>query len=119
MRDFLPCTNLDAMTAFVPDQVVVSGHFDSTGSTTSSRAPGAHGCASGVVAILEALRVIAAAKYKLFNMLEFHFFSREEGGLLGSRDVINSYVRNRVGVLAVTDQVWCFSVRGLKAIADG
>ncbi|KAI0803683.1 Zn-dependent exopeptidase [Xylaria sp. FL0064] len=84
--------------------VVVSAHYDSIGSTTSGRAPGADDNASGVVVVLEALRVLAEAKYGPANTLEFHFYSGEEGGLLGSRDVFNSYVRSGVEVLAVMNQ---------------
>ncbi|KAJ2990374.1 hypothetical protein NUW58_g2980 [Xylaria curta] len=84
--------------------VIVSAHYDSVGSTTSGRAPGADDNASGVVVVLEALRVLAEAKYAPSNTLEFHFYSGEEGGLLGSRDVFNSYVRSGVDVLAVMNQ---------------
>ncbi|KAH6984304.1 hypothetical protein BKA56DRAFT_481308 [Ilyonectria sp. MPI-CAGE-AT-0026] len=84
--------------------VIVSAHYDSVGSTTSGRAPGADDNASGVVVILEALRILAEAKYAPKNTLEFHFYSGEEGGLLGSRDVMQSYVSSGVNVLAVVNQ---------------
>ncbi|KAH8157071.1 hypothetical protein CIB48_g11175 [Xylaria polymorpha] len=84
--------------------VVVSAHYDSIGSTTSGRAPGADDNASGIVVVLEALRVLAEAKFAPANTLEFHFYSGEEGGLLGSRDVFNSYVSKGVDVLAVMNQ---------------
>ncbi|KAJ8121872.1 hypothetical protein O1611_g9986 [Lasiodiplodia mahajangana] len=58
----------------------------------------------GVVVVLEALRVLAEAKYAPANTLEFHFYSGEEGGLLGSRDVFNSYSRSGVEVLAAMNQ---------------
>ncbi|KAI5778021.1 hypothetical protein EDC01DRAFT_635239 [Geopyxis carbonaria] len=84
--------------------VIVSAHFDSVGSTISGRAPGADDNASGVVAILEALRVLAAAAYAPTNTLEFHFYSGEEGGMLGSRDVMQAYVAAGTPVLAVVNQ---------------
>ena len=84
--------------------VIVSAHFDSIGSTTSGRAPGADDNASGVVVVLEALRVLAAAKYKPKNSLEFHFYAAEEGGLLGSRAIMNSYAAAGKNVLAVVNQ---------------
>ncbi|KAH8893087.1 Zn-dependent exopeptidase [Thozetella sp. PMI_491] len=84
--------------------VVVSAHYDSIGSTTSGRAPGADDNASGVIVILEALRVFAEAKYKPTNTLEFHFYSGEEGGMLGSRDVMQSYASSGVNVVAVMNQ---------------
>lgn len=84
--------------------VIVSAHYDSIGSTTSGRAPGADDNASGVVVVLEALRVLAEAKYAPANTLEFHFYSGEEGGLLGSRDVFTSYANSGVDVIAVMNQ---------------
>ncbi|KAF7540797.1 hypothetical protein G7Z17_g12105 [Cylindrodendrum hubeiense] len=84
--------------------VIVSAHYDSIGSTTSGRAPGADDNASGVVVILEALRVLADSGYSPKNTLEFHFYSGEEGGMLGSRDVMQAYVTAGVDVLAVVNQ---------------
>ncbi|KAI0020371.1 Zn-dependent exopeptidase [Xylariomycetidae sp. FL0641] len=84
--------------------VVVSAHYDSIGTTTSGRAPGADDNASGVVVILEALRVLAEAGYEPENTLEFHFYSGEEGGCVGSRDVFNTYAKNDVDVIAVMNQ---------------
>ncbi|KAH7133835.1 hypothetical protein EDB81DRAFT_695529 [Dactylonectria macrodidyma] len=84
--------------------VVVSAHYDSIGTTTSGRAPGADDNASGVVVILEALRILANAGYKPTNTLEFHFYSGEEGGLLGSRDIMNAYASAGTNVLAVVNQ---------------
>lgn len=74
------------------------------GSTASGQAPGADDNASGIVVILDALRVFAAARFAPTNTLEFHFYSGEEGGLLGSRDVMNNYASNGVQVLAAVNQ---------------
>ncbi|KAI5920915.1 bacterial leucyl aminopeptidase [Camillea tinctor] len=108
VKQFTHSYNQPSVIAAIPGTsgsvVVVSAHYDSVGSSTSGRAPGADDNASGVVTILEALRVLAAAKYKPGNTLEFHFYSGEEGGLLGSRDVFNSYASNDVDVLAVMNQ---------------
>lgn len=84
--------------------VVVSAHYDSTAGSATAKAPGADDDASGVVVILEALRILAAAKYKGANTLEFHFYSGEEGGLLGSRDVMNAYKKAGTDVRAVMNQ---------------
>jgi leucyl aminopeptidase len=54
--------------------------------------------------MMEALRVLAAAKYVPKNTLEFHFYSGEEGGLLGARAVMQDYVRRGVNVLAFMNQ---------------
>lgn len=56
------------------------------------------------MAILDALRVLAEAQFKPTNTLEFHFYSGEEGGTLGSRDVFQSYKRAGAQVLAVMNQ---------------
>ncbi|KAI8625092.1 Zn-dependent exopeptidase [Xylariaceae sp. FL1651] len=107
-KQFTHSYNQPSVIAAIPGSssqvVIVSAHYDSIGSTTSGRAPGADHNASGVVVILEALRVLAEAKYAPENTLEFHFYSGEEGGLLGSCDVFNSYVQKGVDVLAVMNQ---------------
>ena len=54
--------------------------------------------------MLESLRVLAAAKYAPKNTLEFHFYSGEEGGLLGARAVMQDYVKRSVKVLALVNQ---------------
>ncbi|KAK6819653.1 hypothetical protein PG995_011051 [Apiospora arundinis] len=108
VKQFTHSYNQPSVIAAIPgtsgEVVVVSAHYDSIGSTTSGRAPGADDNASGVVVILEALRVLAEAKFKPANTLEFHFYSGEEGGLQGSRGVMQSYARSGVKVLAVMNQ---------------
>ncbi|KAH6842602.1 hypothetical protein B0I37DRAFT_313906 [Chaetomium sp. MPI-CAGE-AT-0009] len=86
------------------DLVIVSAHYDSTGGSSSARGPGADDNGSGVVTILEALRVLANAGVKPKNTLEFHFYGGEEGGLLGSRDVFANYKSSGKTVLAVINQ---------------
>ena len=80
--------------------IVVGAHFDSTGGSSTARGPGADDNGSGVVVILEALRVLADNTYKPKNTLEFHFYSGEEGGLLGSADVWRNYKATGKNVLA-------------------
>ncbi|KAH6617672.1 hypothetical protein B0J18DRAFT_451171 [Chaetomium sp. MPI-SDFR-AT-0129] len=87
-----------------PDLVIVSAHYDSTGGSSSARGPGADDNGSGVVVILEALRVLAQAKFKPGATLEFHFYAGEEGGLLGSQGVFASYKSSGKKVLAVVNQ---------------
>lgn len=57
------------------------------------RAPGADDDGSGTVTILEAYRAILEARYIPTSPLEFHFYAAEEGGLLGSLDIVDSYVK--------------------------
>ncbi|KKA26478.1 hypothetical protein TD95_005291 [Thielaviopsis punctulata] len=86
------------------DLVVVGAHFDSTGGSSSARGPGAEDNGSGVVALMEALRVMAEADFAPENTLEFHFYSGEEGGLLGSADIWQSYKKQRKSVVGFLNQ---------------
>ncbi|KAF9694590.1 hypothetical protein EKO04_007409 [Ascochyta lentis] len=110
VKQFTHSYNQPSVIATIPGQsanvVVVSGHFDSINQAnpTTGRAPGADDNASAVVTILESLRVLAAANYAPKNTLEFHFYSGEEGGLLGARAVMQDYVKRSVKVLAVMNQ---------------
>ncbi|KAH8155685.1 uncharacterized protein LAJ45_00695 [Morchella importuna] len=84
--------------------VVIGAHLDSVGTTTSGRAPGADDNNSGTVTILEAFRVLANAKFAPTNTLEFHWYAGEEGGLLGSRAIFNSYASAGRNIKAVLVQ---------------
>ncbi|KAF6795052.1 leucine aminopeptidase [Colletotrichum sojae] len=84
--------------------VIVGAHFDSTGGSSTARGPGADDNGSGVVVILEALRVLANAGFKPKNTLEFHFYGGEEGGLLGSQAVFANYKSAGKRVLAFVNQ---------------
>lgn len=110
-----PLGSLQALT-HIP-QVIVGAHYDSTGGSSTARGPGADDNGSGVVTILEALRVIAASGFKPKNTLEFHFYAGEEGGLLGSQAVFANYASTGKTVLAVVAQgmsiVFCL-VRGVR-----
>ncbi|KAH7309842.1 bacterial leucyl aminopeptidase [Stachybotrys elegans] len=109
VRQFTHSFNQPSVIATIPgtstDRVVVGAHYDSINqASVSGRAPGADDNASGVATILEALRVLANARYAPGNTLEFHFYAGEEGGLLGARDIFNNYASNRVNVLAMLNQ---------------
>ncbi|KAL2178211.1 uncharacterized protein P884DRAFT_241256 [Thermothelomyces heterothallicus CBS 202.75] len=84
--------------------VIVSAHYDSTGGSSTARGPGADDNGSGVVVLLEALRVLAEDGFKPKNTLEFHFYAGEEGGLLGSQAVFSNYKSAGKSVLAVVNQ---------------
>lgn len=85
-------------------KVITGAHYDSTGGSTTARSPGAEDDGSGVVVIMEALRVLVASSFAPKNTLEFHFYGGEEGGLLGSRDVFANYRSNGRRVLAYLNQ---------------
>lgn len=71
-------------------------------------APGADDDGSGTVTILEAFRVLLSSedviKGKLENTLEFHWYSAEEGGLLGSQAIFSSYEKSKRDVKAMLQQ---------------
>ncbi|KAJ7204801.1 peptidase, partial [Mycena pura] len=54
-------------------------------------APGADDDGSGTVTILEAYRALLRSGYIPTSPLEFHFYSAEEGGGLGSQDIVAEY----------------------------
>lgn len=90
--------------------VVVGAHQDSINLLFPAflPAPGADDDGSGTVTILEAFRVILESKDvvkgKAPNTLEFHWYSAEEGGLLGSQAIFESYSRNHHNVKAMLQQ---------------
>jgi hypothetical protein len=90
----------------VDEKVVIGAHQDSTNLLFPNllKAPGADDDGSGTVTILEALRLIIANKIKPYNTLEFHFYSAEEGGLLGSIDVFTRYSDKNEVVLGMLQQ---------------
>ncbi|KAF4555507.1 Leucine aminopeptidase 1 [Elsinoe fawcettii] len=90
--------------------VVIGAHQDSINLFFPSllAAPGADDDGSGTVTILEALRVllkdpkIVAGKQD--NTVEFHWYSAEEGGLLGSQAIFQSYAKAGRDVKAMLQQ---------------
>jgi len=58
---------------------------------TSGRAPGADDDGTGSVNMMEALRIIVDSGFKPSTPLEFHWYSGEEAGLLGSNAIATSY----------------------------
>ncbi|KAH8647133.1 hypothetical protein BX600DRAFT_476198 [Xylariales sp. PMI_506] len=86
--------------------VVVSTHYDTISMRSGSSGPAllADDNASGVATLLAALRILAETRYKPANTLEFHFYSGDKGGRLGSRDVMEAYAKAGTKVLAVLNQ---------------
>ncbi|CAH2350149.1 putative leucine aminopeptidase A [[Candida] railenensis] len=88
-------------------KIIVGSHQDSINLILPSvmSAPGADDDGSGTVLCLEALRLVIqlynAGKFTPQNTLEFHFYSAEEGGCLGSLDIFSSYKENGEQVLAM------------------
>lgn len=94
----------------VDSKVIVGAHQDSINLLLPSllRAPGADDDGSGTVTVLEAYRVLMDAyikgDFKPYQTLEFHFYSAEEGGLLGSFDVFNNYYETNETVIGLLQQ---------------
>lgn len=92
------------------DKVVVGAHQDSINLLFPNllRAPGADDDGSGTVTTLEALRLISGAiakgDFSPYNTLEFHYYSAEEGGLLGSIDVFSQYFAANATVVGMLQQ---------------
>ncbi|KAG6837934.1 hypothetical protein H0H93_008328 [Arthromyces matolae] len=67
-------------------------------------APGADDDGSGSVTILEAYRALIAADFRPERTVQFHWYSAEEGGLLGSQAVAQDYEKRSVNVLAMSQR---------------
>ena len=90
--------------------IVIGAHQDSVNlaNPSNGNAPGADDDGSGSMTILEALRVILSdpkvAAGEAPNTLEFHWYSAEEGGLLGSQAIFTDYQKRGVDVKAMLQQ---------------
>ncbi|KAJ3145307.1 hypothetical protein HDU89_007164 [Geranomyces variabilis] len=93
-----------ASSALAVDQraVIISAHLDSVNHADpySGRAPGADDDGSGTTTTFEAYRLLLAGGFELVRPIEFHWYSAEEGGKLGSQKVVAQYVANAVPVRA-------------------
>ena len=100
--------------ATIPGQsnttVVIGAHQDSINLWLPSilAAPGADDDGSGSVTIMEVLRALLGSEDvvdgKAANTIEFHWYSAEEGGLLGSQAIFQSYEREGRDVKAMLQQ---------------
>ncbi|KAI9044238.1 putative aminopeptidase [Aspergillus affinis] len=90
--------------------VVLGAHQDSINLFLPSilAAPGADDDGSGTVTILEALRGFLQSesiiKGDAPNTIEFHWYSAEEGGMLGSQAIFSQYKQDRRDVKAMLQQ---------------
>ncbi|KAH8927773.1 Zn-dependent exopeptidase, partial [Atractiella rhizophila] len=85
------------------EKVIVGAHLDSTNFLPFLPAPGADDDASGTTSILGAFHGLVGLLESGWSVedqaaVEFHWYSAEEGGLLGSKDVARSYVSRGVQV---------------------
>ncbi|KAI0259270.1 peptidase [Gloeopeniophorella convolvens] len=83
--------------------VITGAHQDSTNLWPFLPAPaGADDDGSGSVTILEAYRALIASNFRPVEHVEFHWYSAEEGGLLGSQAVAKAYEAKHVNVIAMS-----------------
>lgn len=75
------------------ERIILSAHLDSTAmfAPMIMPAPGADDDGSGVVTQMEVIRLISLRKWELARPLDFIFFAAEEGGLLGSQNIVRYY----------------------------
>lgn len=98
----IPATNSTA--AQHNGKIVVGAHQDSVNMILPIfPAPGADDDGSGTVTQLESLRALMAAGWKPSTSdVEFHWYSAEEGGLLGSQAVAQDYAKRGEKVKAMS-----------------
>ncbi|KAJ6084337.1 Peptidase M28 [Penicillium sp. IBT 16267x] len=98
--------------------VVLGAHQDSINLFLPSilAAPGADDDGSGTVTILESFRTLlrseAIAQGQAENTIEFHWYSAEEGGLLGSQAVFSKYKKDHREIKAMLQQDMTGYVQG-------
>ena len=89
--------------------IVIGAHLDSINMFLPFlRAPGADDDGSGTVTILEALTALVQSQTivngSAENTVEFHWYSAEEGGLLGSQAIFKSYHQEGKDIKAMIQQ---------------
>ncbi|KAL4803947.1 putative aminopeptidase [Aspergillus unguis] len=105
--------------------VVLGAHQDSINLFLPSflAAPGADDDGSGTVTILEALRGLLksepVARAQAPNTIEFHWYSAEEGGMLGSQAIFSKYSKDKADVKAMLQQDMTGYVQGSKTSGHG
>ncbi|ODV83298.1 hypothetical protein CANARDRAFT_30075 [[Candida] arabinofermentans NRRL YB-2248] len=79
-------------------------------------APGADDDGSGVVTVLETLRIITDNHLTFENTIEFHFYAAEEGGMLGSLDIFSTYssLSNKKIVAMLEQDMTGYSAKSLE-----
>jgi leucyl aminopeptidase len=107
--------------ATIPGQtnstIVIGAHQDSINLWLPIlAAPGADDDGSGTVTIMEVFRTLLKSKDvvegKATNTIEFHWYSAEEGGLLGSQAIFKQYEAQRRDVKAMLQQDMTGYVKG-------
>jgi len=91
---------------FSDEVVIIGAHQDSVNLWLPSfgPAPGADDDGSGTVTILEAFRALVENDFQPERSVEFHWYSAEEGGLLGSQAIAKDYEAKGIKVIAMLQE---------------
>lgn len=83
--------------------VILGAHLDSINQWNPwfGRAPGADDDGSGTAALVEVFRLLVTHNFKPQRPVELHFYSAEEGGLLGSQRIAADYAKLQVPVFSM------------------
>ncbi|KAJ3107474.1 hypothetical protein HDU97_004070 [Phlyctochytrium planicorne] len=84
--------------------IITGSHLDTLGSGSGkpepNNNPAADDCASGSSAVFEALRVLTTSGFVPARPIEYHWYSGEEEGILGSNEVAEAYAKAGVKVVS-------------------
>ncbi|KAF9158994.1 Leucine aminopeptidase 1, partial [Actinomortierella ambigua] len=85
------------------EPVIIGAHQDSVNMWLPmwGRSPGADDDGSGSITILEVFRALVQKGFRPHRPVEFHWYSGEEAGLLGSQAVAKEYEAKKVDVIAM------------------
>lgn len=118
----------NSVIATIPGQsnstIIIGAHQDSINLWLPSimAAPGADDDGSGSVTIMEVFRTLLKSKDvvegKAANTIEFHWYSAEEVGLLGSQAIFSSYEDSKRDVKAMLQQDMTGYVQGTLDAGD-
>lgn len=100
-------TRLDLNSMHEPEKdipvIIVGAHQDSINQWNPyfGRSPGVDDDGSGTTTTLEAFRILISSSFKPKKAIEFHWYSAEEVGLLGSQKVVADYLKQNKKVMAM------------------
>lgn len=86
------------------DVIIVGGHQDSISGMwggANSTAPGADDNASGIATITEIVKILIDHSYRPQKTIKFMAYAAEEVGLLGSKEISNSFKTQNINVVGV------------------
>lgn len=114
VKDFLHSWLQNSVMVTIPGRtnntIIIGAHQDSLNAKLPPilRSPGADDDGSGTVTIMEVLRTLLTSKDiiagKAENTIEFHWYSAEEAGLLGSQEIFEFYQQEKRDIKAMLQQ---------------